>query len=215
MSVTSEITRIKARISDSYDACEDKGATIPSVKNSTNLPSCIASIPSGGDYKYYYKQITVTSAVSSGNYTLATAAELYSAGIAHTSGEQFPNKWTYCSLALVADDNLTHATKQLRGFFWFQKPVKYTTSTGYDYGCRIYHSNSTTSVSNSLITSNHTTSSSGTVYCNTSGNLIWVGSSSYVLSAGTYHLIIQVAGSTNEEIEWPNTSEEPEEEITE
>ena len=44
------ISSLKSNISASYTACQSKGATIPSVKNSTNLPECIMSIPtnSGG-----------------------------------------------------------------------------------------------------------------------------------------------------------------------
>lgn len=44
------ISSLKSNISASYTACQNKGATIPSVKNSANLPECIMSIPtnSGG-----------------------------------------------------------------------------------------------------------------------------------------------------------------------
>ena len=44
------ISSLKSNISASYTACQSKGATIPSVKNSANLPECIMSIPtnSGG-----------------------------------------------------------------------------------------------------------------------------------------------------------------------
>lgn len=46
--VKTAISSLKSNISNSYNACETKGATIPSVKNSANLPECILSIPSGG-----------------------------------------------------------------------------------------------------------------------------------------------------------------------
>ena len=44
------ISSLKSNISSSYTVCQNKSATIPSVKNSTNLPECIMSIPtnSGG-----------------------------------------------------------------------------------------------------------------------------------------------------------------------
>ena len=44
------ISSLKSNISASYTVCQSKGATIPSVKNSANLPECIMSIPtnSGG-----------------------------------------------------------------------------------------------------------------------------------------------------------------------
>lgn len=42
------ISSLKTNISNSYNACETKGATnIPDVKNSANLPDCILSIPTG------------------------------------------------------------------------------------------------------------------------------------------------------------------------
>lgn len=46
--VKTAISSLKSNISSSYNACESKGATMPSVKNSSNLPECILSIPSGG-----------------------------------------------------------------------------------------------------------------------------------------------------------------------
>lgn len=48
MSVVSEIERIKTNISNAYTELEGKGATIPTEKNSANLPNTIASIQSGG-----------------------------------------------------------------------------------------------------------------------------------------------------------------------
>lgn len=43
------INRLKTNINESYNACISKGATnIPSVKNSSNLPACILSIPQEG-----------------------------------------------------------------------------------------------------------------------------------------------------------------------
>lgn len=45
----SAISSLKTNISNSYNACETKGATnIPDVKKSANLPACILSIPTGG-----------------------------------------------------------------------------------------------------------------------------------------------------------------------
>lgn len=48
MSIASEITRIKTNISNAYDKCEAKGATIPTDKNSANLATTIDSITGGG-----------------------------------------------------------------------------------------------------------------------------------------------------------------------
>lgn len=48
MTIATEITRIKTNIQNAYTKAEEKGATIPSVKNSANLASCIESITTGG-----------------------------------------------------------------------------------------------------------------------------------------------------------------------
>lgn len=48
MSITSEIIRIQTNIANAYDAAEAKGATLPTTKNSENLPNTIASITAGG-----------------------------------------------------------------------------------------------------------------------------------------------------------------------
>lgn len=44
-----QIDRIKNNIQLSYDECAAKGAIMPTVKNSANLPATIASITQGGD----------------------------------------------------------------------------------------------------------------------------------------------------------------------
>lgn len=48
MTIASEITRIKTNIASAYTALEEKGAVIPEVQNSDNLPEAISSIVSGG-----------------------------------------------------------------------------------------------------------------------------------------------------------------------
>lgn len=42
------ISSLKSNISNSYNACQTKGATMPTNKNSSNLPDCILSIPTSG-----------------------------------------------------------------------------------------------------------------------------------------------------------------------
>ena len=46
MSIVSEISRIQTNISNTYDALENLGATIPATKNSDNIVSTINTIPS-------------------------------------------------------------------------------------------------------------------------------------------------------------------------
>ena len=48
MSITSEIARIKNRISSVYQTCSSKGATLPETQNSANLAACINSLTTGG-----------------------------------------------------------------------------------------------------------------------------------------------------------------------
>ena len=47
MSVADKITQLINDISSSYQKIESKGGTIPTSKNTTNLPNAIDSIPSG------------------------------------------------------------------------------------------------------------------------------------------------------------------------
>lgn len=48
MSITSEIERIKTNIANAYTELENKGATIPTDKNSNNLANTIATVTTGG-----------------------------------------------------------------------------------------------------------------------------------------------------------------------
>lgn len=48
MSISSEITRINGNIASAYTAVSGKGGTLPTARNSANLPAAIESIPSGG-----------------------------------------------------------------------------------------------------------------------------------------------------------------------
>ena len=45
--IAEEINDLKGRVNSAYDACVEKGATIPTVKNTANLPECIRSISGG------------------------------------------------------------------------------------------------------------------------------------------------------------------------
>ena len=48
MSVQTQIDRIKANIASAYTKAQEKGAELPPVQNSANLPAAIEAIPSGG-----------------------------------------------------------------------------------------------------------------------------------------------------------------------
>ena len=45
--IAEEINDLKGRVNSAYNACVEKGATIPAVKNTANLPECIRSISGG------------------------------------------------------------------------------------------------------------------------------------------------------------------------
>lgn len=66
MTIANEIQRIQNNITNTYDALEAKGATMPLTKNSNNLASTVETIPGGGG-----EDITATnktgSAISSGD----------------------------------------------------------------------------------------------------------------------------------------------------
>jgi len=48
MSVETQINRIKANIASAYAKAAEKGAQLPEVRNSGNLPAVIEAIPAGG-----------------------------------------------------------------------------------------------------------------------------------------------------------------------
>jgi len=47
------LTALKSRIADAYTAISSKGGTLPATQDSANLPTAIASIPSGGNGLFY------------------------------------------------------------------------------------------------------------------------------------------------------------------
>ena len=67
MSIATEIQRIKANIENAYTKAEEKGATIPTTKNSENLASTIESIETGGTVNTQEK--TATPSKSTQNIT--------------------------------------------------------------------------------------------------------------------------------------------------
>ena len=52
--IAEEINDLKSRVDSAYDACEAKGATIPTEKTTWNLSSTIESIPSGAEMPTFY-----------------------------------------------------------------------------------------------------------------------------------------------------------------
>ena len=52
MSISNEIQKLQTNLTNSYEACSDKGATMPASQNFDNLADCIDSIPTGSSLKY-------------------------------------------------------------------------------------------------------------------------------------------------------------------
>lgn len=67
MSIANEVERIKTNISNAYIELENKGATIPSDKNSNNLASAIASVSSGASINGKLEQKVCSGSVSKGD----------------------------------------------------------------------------------------------------------------------------------------------------
>ena len=55
--IAEEINDLKSRVNSAYDACVEKGATIPAVKNTANLPECIRSISVGSPSPASYEDV--------------------------------------------------------------------------------------------------------------------------------------------------------------
>ena len=55
--IAEEINDLKSRVNSAYDACVEKGATIPTVKNTANLPECIRSISGGSPSPSSYEDV--------------------------------------------------------------------------------------------------------------------------------------------------------------
>ena len=94
MSIADQITRIRGNISNAYDACNEKGATLPAVRNSANLAATITSIKAGGTGTI---DITTNGMHDVSNYASANvnvAPELQEK-TATTNGEIIPDDGYY------------------------------------------------------------------------------------------------------------------------
>ena len=116
MSITSEIERIKTNIANAYTELENKGATIPTEKNSNNLASTITTVTGGGgsgDVSINGKieqKIVASGSVSKGDFVVATEQNksnyitsdlfAYNINVTNVSGLENLNDDpdTYCSM---------------------------------------------------------------------------------------------------------------------
>lgn len=76
MSISNEIQKLQTNLTNSYEACSDKGATMPASQNFDNLADCIDSIPTGSTLKRTFVLEEEINYVNTSNIT-ATSAKLY------------------------------------------------------------------------------------------------------------------------------------------
>lgn len=61
MTIASEITKLNTNLTNSYTACNNKGATMPTNQNFDNLATCISSIQTGGSPNLQTKSVSLTN----------------------------------------------------------------------------------------------------------------------------------------------------------
>lgn len=74
MSIASEILKLNTNLTDSYTACNNKGATIPADQNFDNLATCIGTISTGGTID----SLTITPTTSQQTITASGGVDGYS-----------------------------------------------------------------------------------------------------------------------------------------
>lgn len=122
MSIVSEIERIKSNIANAYTACEEKGATMPSVLNSANLFDCIASITGGAVEKKVLSYYGAGTALSVARRYIAGASigdyALFGGGVngssSSASGSNAVDTYT-SALVKGTATTLTHGKRLLKG----------------------------------------------------------------------------------------------------
>ena len=120
MSIVSEIERIKANIANAYLACQDKGATMPSVLNSANLVDCIASITGSEPVSGRY--------VADGLQALFSGEDAYNGGawVDRINGHKFTPTSTATAPSYVSDSKMYQATNFGGMLGNFDVPSNYT-----------------------------------------------------------------------------------------
>lgn len=112
MSVETQIERIKANVADTYTAAQAKGATMPEVKNSDNLASCVSSIPTSGGTQFGLTAEQMLGTVDGeGNLTLPTLPSITFTGLgsipSHCFYYKFVNR-TFETGSIISFPDLTN-----------------------------------------------------------------------------------------------------------
>ena len=112
MSVETQIERIKANISNAYASAETKGATIPEVKNSENLASCVDSITTGGGTQFGLTAEQMLGTVDGeGNLTMPALPSITFTGLVKIPSSAFYDKFNQRNFetgAVVSFPDLTN-----------------------------------------------------------------------------------------------------------
>lgn len=64
MSIASAIQNAQQRVANAYTAISNMGGTLPATQDLANMPTAIASIPTGGSDPQMYKIINASVTVS-------------------------------------------------------------------------------------------------------------------------------------------------------
>ena len=109
--IKAAIQALKGRIADAYTAIVAKGGTLPATQDSANLPSAIASIPSGGGEEgggIYHDKYPINDII----FTDHTGSIFYSCSIAEAQQmTEMPEAPTYDKLIF---DTYTHTLTQIQ-----------------------------------------------------------------------------------------------------
>ena len=77
MSISNEIQKLQTNLANSYEACSDKGATMPASQNFDNLADCIDSIPTGSSLKRTFVLEEEINHVNTNNITVSSPLKIY------------------------------------------------------------------------------------------------------------------------------------------
>ena len=126
MSVETQIERIKTNISNAYASAEAKGATIPEVKNSENLASCVDSITTGGGGGSTQFGLTAEQMLGTvdgeGNLTLPTLPSITFTGLKSIFGDGFYYKFAFRTFetgSVVSFPDLTNVAQNSMPFCFY------------------------------------------------------------------------------------------------
>lgn len=146
------------------------------------------------DYACLYKEVRVTSAMTSGTTTWVTQAELLAAGIISATSQEMTTQWNHYSVEVSAiGDKITHRTKQLVWLYASDSGAPASSSSTLRRWIE-YHNTSTTTLTISTNTNPITTNTTGHLYSSASYGIRTTSNSNYGLGIATYAVKIACWG---------------------